>query len=406
MNKHKKRGNHQPFWIISSCLLIIAYLAWAVLRPLPLLQPVPATRQFSVNSSPSKLTWPNTGQAAVAILGSSILETHGTQSPVPIASTAKVITALTVLDKKPLKTGEQGPTITLNDADVAFYNSYAANEGSLVPVVAGEQITEYQMLQAIMLPSANNIADSLAVWAFGSLTAYTMAANSYAAAHGMPNTHIGTDASGFSPTTTSTARDLSHLGMLAMNKPALAAIVGQETATGIPQTTLVKNVNSLLGTNNIVGVKTGNTDEAGGVFISASRVIIGGQPLTIVTTVVGSPTLFVALKDSLGLIRSAQSNFSAVTLARQGDVVGRYYLPWGGSMAAVASKNLSAHAWNGSGTEATIQLRPIAVTGQRGQNVGAITPKMSGAGPPASVDLRTSPTTPSFLWRLSHPLFR
>ena len=130
----------------------------------------------------------------------------------PRSQTAAPISQRRQTDHRPIafsdknrSPGQQGPTITLSASDVALYNAYVAQQGSVVPVAAGEQISQYQMLQAIMLPSANNMADSLAIWAFGSLDAYATYANNYVARLGLSATHIGSDASGFAPNTISSA---------------------------------------------------------------------------------------------------------------------------------------------------------------------------------------------------------
>ncbi len=362
-----------------------------------------------MDSGSAVLSWPVAGQSAVSILGTEILDTHGKQTPVPIASTAKVITALVVMDKKPLKLGETGPVVTLTEADVELYKKTMAADGSLIPVAAGESISENQMIQAIMLPSANNIADSMAIWAYGSLPAYALAANAYLKSHGLTNTHVGSDASGLSPTTTSTAADLVKIGKMAMENPVLAEIVGQSSATGIPLTTTVKNVNSLLGTANIIGVKTGNTDEAGGVFISASRITVADRPTIIVTAVAGSPTLFNALKDSLALVRSAQTNFSTVHMVKAGDILGKYQLHQGGSVAAVAGKDLKVTGWKGSQVRAQTNLRTMSseeASDPSGQIVGSVTTSNSVLSNKQSipVNLNANPSEPSSLWRLTHPL--
>jgi D-alanyl-D-alanine carboxypeptidase (penicillin-binding protein 5/6) len=341
----------------------------------------------------------------VGVVGSPDLETHGSQKATPTASTAKLITALVVLRAKPLAPGQPGPVITLTPSDVAIYNAYFVHDSSLVKVRAAERITEYQMLQAMLLPSANNMADSLAIWAFGSLKAYSGAANSYLAQLGLAQTKVGTDASGFAPSTTSTARDLVRIGELVMQNPVLAQIVGQPGASGIPVVNNIKNVNFLLGSDGVVGIKTGNTDQSGGVFVSASKVQINGEPVTIVTTLAGSPSLFQALKDSLPLIKSAQANFKPVKPVTKGTVVGHYKLPWGGSVAAVASKNLSLTAWNGSSVTSTTELQPVAATAQAGQTAGSIKVSKSAVSKQISVPvkLQTAPTTPSLWWRLFHP---
>lgn len=323
----------------------------------------------------------------------------------PTASTAKLITALAVLQTKPLALGQQGPIITLTANDVAIYNAYIAQDGSLVEVQAGEQISEYQMLEAMLLPSANNMADSLAIWAFGSLPNYSTFANKYVQQLGLTETHIGSDASGFAPSTTSTAHDLVRLGELAMQNPILAQIVGQPSAGGIPVVGSVKNVNRLLGTDNIIGVKTGNTNQAGGVFISASRATVNNKPATIITALAGTPTLAQALTDSLPLIQSAQANFKPVSVIQAGSVVGYYQLPWGGTLPVIASGSLNLEAWNGSLIPVTVKLDTVRDSAQTGQTVGQVTAPASILAGQQSVPatLQTAPTAPSPLWRLLHP---
>ena len=387
-------------------VLLGSYGYWASSRSLPPLNPDQAQVRLQTQTPSSKLAWPAAGQSGVGIVGTPILETHGTQTPAAIASTAKIITALVVLHAKPLALSQQGPMITLSASDEALYNSYAARAGSVVRVTAGEQISEYQMLEAMLLPSANNAADSLATWAFGSLGNYTASANSYLSKLGLAQTRVGTDASGFDPSTTSTAHDLVRLGELAMQDPVLAQVVGQTTASGIPVVNSVKNVNFLLGTDNIIGIKTGNTDQAGGVFISASRATVNGKPVTIVTALVGSPTLFQAMKDSLPLIQGAQVNFKPVTVITKASVAGRYRQPWGGRVTAITAKNLSVNTWNGTTVSSIVQLQPVPATAQAGQTAGTVTAPKSALYDLKSVPikLQTAPTKPSLWWRLIHPM--
>lgn len=403
----KKIGPRRRKWWVSALVvlvLIAGYCTWTVRRPLPSISPSqPAELQAS--AAGGSLAWPPTGQSAAGIVGSKILETHQPQTSLPTASTAKLITALSVLKQKPLALGEQGPLITLTDRDVALYNSYTAQEGSVVPVRSGEQISEYQMLQAMLLPSANNIADSLATWAFGSLTAYSAYANSYAAQLGLATTHIGSDASGFAPTTVSSAENLVELGEIAMQNPVLAQIVGQPTASGLPIVDTVKNVNFLLGTSNIVGIKTGNTDQAGGVFVAAARVSVNNKPVTIVTAVLDAPSLFAAMKDSLALIQSAQANFKPVTIIKANAIVGGYKIPWGGTIPATADTALTLDTWSGSTVSASTHLQRISATAQSGQTVGSITVPQSSLNDQKSADIKLqgTPGKPSLRWRLLHP---
>ena len=404
--KNTAKRSHRFGYLVILGLLVAAYGYQALHRSLPALVPIVAQTKLQSHTASGKFVWPTNGSAAVGLSGEDILVTNGPKKALPIASTAKVLTALSVLAKKPLMPGQQGPTITLTDADVAIYNQYVAAGGSVVPVNSGEQITEYQMLEALMLPSANNFADSLAIWAFGSLNGYRSFATSYADRLGLTDTHIGSDASGLSPDSTSTAHDLVLLGEAAMQNPILAGIVGLSSTDDIPGAGTIKNVNFLLGTSGIVGIKTGNTDQAGGVFLSASSAIVDAKPITIVTAVLGAPTLWQALSTSLPLIRSAQTNFSANTLINANNVVGRYRLPWGGSVPAATTTATTVKAWNGSTITVTIKLQPTPATSRAGQVVGTVTAEkslLSNGVVSSPIVLANDPPLPSVWWRLGHP---
>ena len=112
---------------------------------------------------------------------------------------------------------------------MALYDNYASQDGSVVVVSEGEQISEYQALQAMLLPSANNMADTLAVWAYGSMDNYLAYANNLATSLSLKQTHLA-DASGFSAQTVSSASDLVELAQTAMNDPVLTQIVSQRQA--------------------------------------------------------------------------------------------------------------------------------------------------------------------------------
>jgi D-alanyl-D-alanine carboxypeptidase (penicillin-binding protein 5/6) len=388
-------------------ILIGIYCFWAITKTVTPIKPNINAAVSKPIQTTSKISWPAAGQSAVGVVGTDILNTHNPQTPAPIASTAKMITALVVLKTDPLELGQQGPTITLSASDVAIYKSYVAEQGSVVPVTAGEQITEYQMLEAMLLPSANNMADSLAIWAYGSLANYAKAANTYLARQGLVSTVVGSDASGFLPNTTSTAGDLVKIGEIVMSNPVLAQIVNESTATGVPLTTSIKNINSLLGTDNVVGVKTGNTNQAGGVFVGAAKVNINNRLVTVVTANLGAPSLAQSISASLPFIVSAQNNIQNITLIKSGSVIGNYDLNWDhSSVAAVSGSNLVASVWGGDQVSLrSIGLSNLSYPENVGQVVGTISSGSNGVVYPSSSDvvLQDSFSKPSVVWRLLHP---
>ena len=277
--------------------------------------------------SNAQLQWPSDGQAAVGIDGYGLLDSYGAQKPAATASVAKLITALSVLDKKPLTVGEAGPTLTIGPKELALYNSYVAQGGSVVPVNSGEQISQRDALIALLLPSANNMADGLAIWAFGSVENYITYANAWAQSHGLTNTVIGGDASGLSEKTTSTANDLVKLAILAHDNPVVAEIAAMESAT-IPVAGKIQNVNWLLGVDGITGLKTGNSDAAGGAFVfSADVAVSDARTVTLVGAVMQAPHLTAALQRSRTLVQSATKAITYKPVIAANSVVGQYTLP-------------------------------------------------------------------------------
>jgi D-alanyl-D-alanine carboxypeptidase (penicillin-binding protein 5/6) len=231
--------------------------------------------------------WPAYGQAAFVQGGQSQVRAGPNQHAAAIASVAKVMTAYLVLSDHPLQVGQDGPTITLTDADVADTDRRRGQEESVVSIAAGEQLTEVQALQALLLPSANNIAGVLARWDAGSVDRFVARMNAAARSLGMTHTRY-TDPSGYDDATVSTAADQVRIVDRAMRLPVFASIVATPSAT-LPVAGTVHNTNTLLGHNGFVGVKTGSDDAAGGCF--AFRVIraIDGKRTTITGVVLGQP---------------------------------------------------------------------------------------------------------------------
>ena len=231
--------------------------------------------------------WPAYGQAAFVQGGQSQVHAGPNQHAAPIASLAKVMTAYLVLRDHPLRLGDDGPTITLTDADVADTDRRRGQQESVVSIAAGEQLTEREALQALLLPSANNIAAVLARWDAGSEDRFVARMNASARSLGMTHTRY-TDPSGYDDATVSTAADYVRIVNRAMRLPVFASIVATPSAT-LPVAGTVHNTNRLLGHHGFVGVKTGSTAAAGGCFAFRAIRWIDGKRTTITGVVLGQP---------------------------------------------------------------------------------------------------------------------
>lgn len=400
----KKRGFRRKAVVSLLVLLIVGSSAgYALAKPLP----APVLEKLNVTVAATKataLSWPTYGESAVSAVGYGVLATNGAQLPLATASITKVLTALSVLKQKPLQNGEAGPTITIDATDVASYDSYAAQDGSVVPVAIGEQISEYQALQALLLPSANNMADTLARWAFGSVDSYLAFANSYAQQLGLTSFHAADDASGFSAGTVASATDLAQLGMTALQNPVLASIVNQSTAD-IPVAGQIQNVNFLLGSHGIVGIKTGNNDVDLGAFLFAAKHTVSGHELTIVGAVMGAPSLPVALRDAATLADSATANFSATPLISPNTTVANYRAPWLKTPVAVTTgSGASPIRWGAEQTTGTVQLNRLSIPAKAGTPIGTLVfeSSLTKQKTPVVLKLAKNVPDPSLWWRLVH----
>jgi D-alanyl-D-alanine carboxypeptidase (penicillin-binding protein 5/6) len=230
--------------------------------------------------------WPSVGQGAYQV-GDGRIAVSPRQRPAPIASLAKVMTALVVLEHHPLADGRPGPSFVVTRHDVVETARRRQRDESVVRVQAGERLTERQALLGLLLPSANNLAALLAREVDGSVSTFVAEMNREASRLGMTHTHY-TDPSGFDPGTVSTAVDQLLLAQTATANQTLAALVGTKTAQ-LPVAGTVHNTDQLLGTGGFVGVKTGSDDAAGGCFMFLAYRSIRGINTPILGVVLGQP---------------------------------------------------------------------------------------------------------------------
>ena len=217
------------------------------------------------------------------MLGSGRPAASPDEQPVPIASVAKVMTAYLVLEHYPLSDMQEGFTITVTAAQAQAEAQDISEGGSVVAVQAGEQLTERQLLDALLIPSGNNIAEMLAALVAGSETRFLAEMNAEARGLGMGQT-IYTDPSGFDPSTVSTAADQLRVFQQAMRFPVFREIIATASVT-LPVAGTVTDFNPLI-EDGYAG-KTGSDAEAGGCLAFFTHVKIGGRRLTALGVVLG-----------------------------------------------------------------------------------------------------------------------
>ncbi len=387
-------------WIVAGAVAgaVVLLLAGNALRPIPAVVVTQTVANSIGGGTGSTIPWPSRGEGAIGVQGGAFAVSPSAQAQ-PIGSVAKVLTALVVLDAKPLGKGETGPTITIGPEDVADFEQGQQNKESVIPVQLDEQLTEYQALQALLLPSANNIASTLARWTSGSVPAFVKAMNDRAARLGLRHSKF-TEPSGISAQTVSTPADLVRLGQEAMHSLVLADIVGQAEVT-LPLAGRAFNVNGLLGRGGIVGIKTGNIPEAGAVFLFAATHVLAGRATLLYGVVMGLPTLDDAFTAASALVSAMRSSLEVRHIASRDETVGRYVVPWGGGSDVAATVDLDVVVMRD--TPVRISLRMPAVSG--GAPVQSVTGSLRATAGDATYEVPVSNTdtvgAPGFLWRLT-----
>ena len=374
-------------------------VGFQLLRPLPAIAPTVLLTGSVRLGTPAAIPWPAAGAAAIVIEGLGSLGGSGPSTPRPMASTAKMMTALLTLEDHPLPLGQVGPSISVTSADVANYQRELRLGESVVAVAGGEHLSEYQLLQGLMLPSASNFADILATWDAGSLAAFIARMNTRAAALGMTQTHYA-DASGFSPQSVSVPTDLILLERTAMAIPVFKQIVGQSQAT-LPAAGVVHNLDTLLGKDGVIGVKTGHTDQAGGCFVFAADVMVQGQPVRIYGAVMGQPgQLPGAFAATTRLLRAAAGSLHSQLLTGPRDIVGDYRSAWGTRAQVASAHDVSAVVYDGIEVHRSVQLREVTAPLPSGSAVGSMV--LLAGDQRVSVPLRTTQpiAEPDLWWRL------
>ena len=276
-------------------------------------------------------------QWAVALNGSAVAKSADELPVQPTASTAKMIMALAVMERKPFAPGETGEPIVITNDTYNIYAKYNAMGGSTTTVQVGEEISEYDALASALIASSNNMADTLAIWAFGSLEDYQKYAQEMVARLGATHTTVGPDASGFDNTTTSTAEDLARIGEAVLKQPVLSEIVGKTSAV-IPVAGEIKNTNKLLGVDGIVGVKTGYIGASSGYCL-----VVGYRENDEIITValLGAPDRQTSFDATQAIVGQAQESIKPRELVGEGQTVAYYNTWWTGDVSVRASEALS-----------------------------------------------------------------
>ena len=384
----------------------LVVLATAFYLPLTLLAPLqPVAAAVATYTPPTvvqpPVTFPEYGASGVGAVGyPGVLASAGSTDALPIASISKIITALVVLDQHPLTIDEAGPDITFGDIDQGFYDAQLADGGVVESVYPGQVMSQRNVMNVMLMESANNYAESLATWAYGSESAFVAAATTWLAAHGLTSTTIE-EPTGVSPGNRSTVADLIELAKLAEGNAVIAQIVSTQVMD-VPEIGTIENRNELLGINGVDGIKTGTLDEAGSCLLFSQELVVGTTTIDVVGVVLGGPdhdTIDAAIQS---LLAEVDAGFTQVTLATKGQEFASYETPWGDAATAVASEDASVAVWSATPVTAAIDVDEVHLA-TKGADVGTLTFTVGTRTVTVPLTLSATIDDPGPWWRLTNP---
>ena len=276
-----------------------------------------------------------------------------------IASITKMMTVLVTLEHAKL------------DALVTVPEEVTTIGESTIFLRAGEHISVRDLIEAALIPSANDAADTLAYYVgHGSQARFVAMMNAKARELRLLDTHFvrpdGLDAPGH----VSSARDVTKLARILMRRPVVRRIVRDTTANIEGGRTIYTRNTLLYSYPGLFGVKTGHTDLAGWSEVAAAR----RNDVTVYATILGSPTEEQRNADLASLLTWGLSQYRRVTLISTGGAYAQAATGFGrGSVDLVAPRSLVRPVRVGRPVvEKVVVPHALDLPARRGQSVGQV----------------------------------
>lgn len=388
--KLKSRRRKVKFFILFIAVIIVGFFTWLFFNIMFMKNDLVLSTTYSIpNFQNIDISHDlKTGSYALAVDGEFVFG-ENSDTVRPTASTAKMILGLAIMQEKPFTLSDSGENITIDENFYNIYTDYLYKGGSVSKVEVGEEISEYDALVSVFLPSSNNMADTLAIWAFGSLENYRNFATKMLNEWGINNTNIGIDASGFDVSTTSTATDLAKIGKKILENPVLSEIVGTVNYE-IPAAGVVDNTNKILGIKNISGIKTGFIGDDSG-YCLVSGYVEDGSIFTL--ALLGAQSRDESFDTSLEIISEMQDLLKPVKLVSAGELVGYFDSWWTGKIKITAKEDIYGFGW--ATAEAATNLEVA-------DNSGALQLKIGQREYSVEVSVEEYEKEPSLIEKIQH----
>ncbi|MEN0015222.1 MAG: D-alanyl-D-alanine carboxypeptidase family protein, partial [Solirubrobacteraceae bacterium] len=289
---------------------MIARVRTAALVAAAMVVPIGAAGPAAAATSAPDVTAPEA--AVIEVSTGTVLFAKNGNRELGMASTTKLMTALVALDTKPLST-------VLTSVD--YHPTAAETKIGLGP---HEKMTLADLVRSMMLPSANDAAETVGERTGGTKAKFVAMMNAKAKALGLTRTHFTNPIGLDSPEHYTTAVELAKIGAAAHENPFIRATVKRPritlTSGDVPRTLI--NRNDLLGDpvpggGKIDGMKTGHTTESGYSLVGSAT--SGG--VTVISAVLGEPSEAARDADTARLLRWGSQQYVKRTIVHAGEKV-------------------------------------------------------------------------------------
>jgi len=239
-----------------------------------------------------------------------VLFSKAPDEPLPMASTTKIMTSILVLESLDL------------DEKIVVPKSATGTAGSLAGLVWGEVLTVEELMYALLLPSGNDAALTLAEETAGSVQGFVKKMNERAEQMGLANTHFSNPNGLHLEDHYSSARDLATMAQYAMKDPAFRRIVDTPTYElpwpGDEGVREFKNGNVLLNEYPWVnGVKTGSTPYAHYCMVASGSL----EGVSLIAVLLGAADDDTRWKETKALLNYGLALYPRTLLADRGQLV-------------------------------------------------------------------------------------
>jgi len=335
--------------------------------------PSPFISHLSTPADPIPVPEVDASHAILMDLGTEqVLFQESPERSQPVASLTKVMTALIVLERE---RGRLDRTVRVHPDAVFARDEYGG--GSTLGLRAGERLSVRGLLVGLLLGSANDAAEALAIHESGTVSAFVRKMNARAKALGMSRTRFASP-HGLDDRGRSSAADLMLLLREASKDPTFRELVARRFAvvrSSSGQARRIQNRNVMLWLfPGASGVKTGFTAASGFCLMATAR--RGDRELAVVV-LGGRDEVF---SDAAALLNHGFAAYELRTLVEEGEALGSVRVR-GGEVPVVAGRRLAALVPVHEGGEVERKLRAspeAAYPPPRGSVVGMLQLTLSG----------------------------